>query len=392
MGDCGEPAEREEAAPVNIPEPPPKKSPGKALIAVLAVAVVVLAGVVVWLAVRGSADDDSKTQFSASSTTEEITTLPQLNYSVGDTVQFGPYDWRVLNVQNGKALLLSEDIIEQRAYNSEYTEITWEACTLRAYLNGEFFEKFNEEDRTRIALTRNENPDNTWGTVYGERYNTPGGVPTDDYIFLLSVPEILKYYPGLKLDKDSDGDEWYYEADERLAAKFNINGSWWWLRSPGKHQNYAAIVDHDGHVNLGGDAVDDETDGVRPALWVEATAIAGPAAVTTTTQPTTTTQKPATTTPDTKAQTNKEVHTNRYGKTAGLSGTYRGSYGKYLVFQPDGIVTMGFWTGIKLDYDYYVEGRTVHIPGGAEDGTLTMNANGSLSNNSRSNPQTYVKD
>jgi len=192
-------------------------------------------------------------------------TGPQL--AVGDITHFGQYDWRVLDVQGGKALLLSEDILEMRPYNTEYTDVTWETCTLRAYLNGEFYNKFNEAERSRIAPTRNDNPDNTWGTYHGEHFNTPGGNPTDDHVSLLSVPEILKYFPGLKLHRDSDGNEWYYEPDERFVAKFNSSRHWWWLRSPGIYQNYAAGVYDDGGVSLYGDYVDIEG-GVRPALWL----------------------------------------------------------------------------------------------------------------------------
>jgi len=184
------------------------------------------------------------------------------------TLSFGGYTWRVLEERDGKALLLSEDIIEKRPYNNEYTDDSWETCTLRGYLNGEFYEKFSEADRARIVQTRNGNPDNTWGTWNGERFNTPGGNPTDDYIFLLSVPEVLKYFPGLNLQKEDDGREWYYEADERLAAEFNGSGFWWWLRSPGFDPHYAACVDSDGTVDLYGGTVNYDSGGVRPALWI----------------------------------------------------------------------------------------------------------------------------
>jgi len=137
------------------------------------------------------------------------------------------------------------------------------------YLNSSFYASFNEGERSRIALTRSINPDNTWGTWNGKRFNTPGGNPTDDYIFLLSVPEVLKYFPGLKLHKDSNGDEWFYEADERLVAKLNGNAAWWWLRSPGYlSRGYAAFVNRGGDVNPGGDHVIIEAGGVRPALWL----------------------------------------------------------------------------------------------------------------------------
>jgi len=301
----GTPVMREKAPePVPEPEPTPvsKKSRGKVLVAALVGVVVVLAGVVAWMAVRGRPEPVVDVVVSTSA--ETTTTMPQLNYSVGDIVQFGQYDWRVLDIQDDKALLLSEDIVEQRAYNTEWTDVTWETCTLRAYLNGEFYEKFSEEDRARIALTHNENPDNTWGVWNSERLNTPGGVSTNDRIFLLSVPEVVKYYPGLKLHKDSKWGEGYYEADGRIMAKFNNNRSWYWLRSPGQYQYIAAYVTDVGEVRFLGNFVNLEIGGVRPTMWVEATAIAEPAAVTTTT----TTQPTTTSTTTTTATTKQAIY------------------------------------------------------------------------------------
>jgi hypothetical protein len=100
--------------------------------------------------------------------------------AVGDIMEFGSYGWRVLDVSEGKALLLSEYILEFMAYNEEVAETTWETCTLRAYLNGEFLNNFGTDDRARIAPMRNSNKDNQW-------YGTSGGNDTDDYIFLLSL-------------------------------------------------------------------------------------------------------------------------------------------------------------------------------------------------------------
>jgi len=191
---------------------------------------------------------------------------------VGKLYSFGPYEWQVLDVQGNRALLLSKDIIEKRrAYDDKRETTTWEECALREYLNGAFFDSF-KEDRKRIALTHNENPANTWGRTDSIPYNTPGGNPTDDYIFLLSVAEVLKYFPGLTLTKKSIGDGWpewedRYKADERLIAKFNNKDFWWWLRSPGSGLYCAVRILEDGEVFLCGTVIDNDG-GVRPALWL----------------------------------------------------------------------------------------------------------------------------
>ena len=43
---------------------------------------------------------------------------------------------------------------------------------------------------------------------------------------------------------------------------------WWWLRSPGHDQTYAAGVGSDGSVSYYGDFVNYADICVRPALWI----------------------------------------------------------------------------------------------------------------------------
>ena len=115
---------------------------------------------------------------TAASTTGGIQRTPK----IGSIIPFGGYDWRVLDVQNNKALILSEKIIEERAYKRK--DITWETCKLRRYLNGAFYNKFSSQDRARIAETR-ITTNNPW---YKE------GNATNDKIFLLSIQELALYY------------------------------------------------------------------------------------------------------------------------------------------------------------------------------------------------------
>ena len=53
---------------------------------------------------------------------------------VGRIITFGKNQWRVLDIQNGKALILSEKVLEKRKYHENYEVITWEQCTLRKYM------------------------------------------------------------------------------------------------------------------------------------------------------------------------------------------------------------------------------------------------------------------
>jgi hypothetical protein len=168
-----------------------------------------------------------------------VTAIPEI--LLGEVnVTFGGYTWRVLDVAENKALLITDDIIENRAYNSELTNITWEKCTLRQYLNGDFYNKFSDAEKSAIIETTLVNNNNA-------RYGTVGGDTTQDKVFLLSIDEVNQYFKS--------------NAERSIEA-------WWWLRSPGYYSNSAAYVNIDGYVNGFGDNVIDNYGSVRPVLYI----------------------------------------------------------------------------------------------------------------------------
>ncbi|MCL2398977.1 MAG: DUF6273 domain-containing protein [Defluviitaleaceae bacterium] len=199
-----------------------------------------------------------------------------LSISVGDIMQFGDYDWRVLDIQNDKALLLSINILEQRAYHPCYTGVTWEQSKLRQYLNDEFFNNFNRADRNKIVETKIGNPDNLW-------YGTYGGNDTFDKIFILNLEEIDHYFGNSedylnKKKKRYDNGKWIADDsgwilsnvhDNNRIAKYNDLDSFWWLRSPGYCDCTVAYVSTPGYIPLNGDRVCIGRGGVRPALWIK---------------------------------------------------------------------------------------------------------------------------
>jgi serine/threonine protein kinase len=172
--------------------------------------------------------------------------------SVGQRVEFGtwrgkPITWRVLAIEGGRALVISEAILEDRPYNEQGDNITWETCSLRQYLNGEFLQTtFSADEQSHIATVTNKNPDNP-------EYGTDGGNATKDKLFLLSINEAEKYFTS-----DSG---W-------SATHFEGGAHWWWLRSPGYDGHCAALVHPDGGLGVYGYGIGDDGGGVRPALWL----------------------------------------------------------------------------------------------------------------------------
>ena len=215
----------------------------------------------------------------------------------GGKIRFGKYDWFVLDNQPDRMLIVTEKVIEHRPYHHEEAAITWEACDMRRYLNGEFFESFDESDRARILEVTNENHDNPW-------YGTPGGNPTKDRIFLLSIDEIVKYFGDSGQIKTrymypSPWGDWC--KDEFLPwidDEFNVNRRAvddtgvvqnCWLRSVGANEYCVAnimgfcgdgfdqggimisgICDlEDGHFKFDGKGGIDKPFGIRPAMWLK---------------------------------------------------------------------------------------------------------------------------
>src|SRR5688500_13842643 len=104
----------------------------------------------------------------------------------GEILPVGNFKWQVLDIEDGKKVIITEGIIELRWYHKEFVEITWSDCEIRKYLNNEFYEVFNQNEKARIVPTVNSNPDNPW-------FKTKGGIDTTDSIFLLSLEEVCKH-------------------------------------------------------------------------------------------------------------------------------------------------------------------------------------------------------
>ncbi len=197
----------------------------------------------------------------------------------GGSVSFGRYEqdndakngeepivWDVLAVEDGKALLISQRALDAKPYNETYQNVTWETCSLRAWLNGEFLSvAFNDKEKACIQVTTvdnsaSQNPED-------EKYWNQGSADTEDRVFLLSYAEAWQYY---KRDRRRTC-EATQTAIARGAWTDTTNSCWWWLRSPGQKPNDASGVKSQGYLNHRD--VSSTTAGVRPVLWVDAAAL-----------------------------------------------------------------------------------------------------------------------
>ena len=176
-----------------------------------------------------------------------------------------PIEWLVLERTDKTALLVSKCGLDCKKYNDTESNVTWESCSLRKWLNGEFLDTaFTPAQQAVIALSdvsADENP----------KYSTSPGKATKDKIFLLSIPEAEKYFktdearlcaPTAYSEAHGAYTNTEYKTTDGEAA------CWWWLRSPGYDQGSAAYVDSDGSVYYYGYDVDADRGCVRPALRI----------------------------------------------------------------------------------------------------------------------------
>lgn len=215
--------------------------------------------------------------------------------TVGNLVEFGrfeqdddlnngdePLGWLVLDydAENDRALLISRYGLKCIQYNYLlYSTDTWDTCSIRGWLNGEFFDTaFDAAEQGAVLLTDVDNS-RSQGL---SGWDTDGGSDTQDRVFLLSYAEANRYlgvehymvsgsihnvkarlaptpsciYSGLVVDK--------YKTEEGRSS------GWWWLRSPGRSQGDTAVVSYHGalisHESYRGMGM------IRPAVWVDLTA------------------------------------------------------------------------------------------------------------------------
>ncbi len=218
---------------------------------------------------------------------------------MGDYIYFGTYEqdndlsngkepikWILLERRDdGSFVLTSECALEYKQYNESETPVTWENCTLRRWLNEDYYQAaFSTQEQEKIQSVRLENEDNP-------EFGTKGGNATVDKVWLLSINEVTDLFgskfhyeyfsdfesrlcamtrycdPKYQDEYNSWGTRWGWSVDGATACD-------WWLRSPGYDSGWAAIIMtyvgyyYDSGVDLRGYPVDCDLS-VRPVVVVQ---------------------------------------------------------------------------------------------------------------------------
>ena len=258
-----------------------------------------------------SEDDTTDTSEEAgSSETETTAEVGADPYREGEYIVFGryeqdrnedngpePIEWEVLAEEDGKMLLISRYVLDVHKFNEErngeYTDVTWETCDLRKWLNNEFLNTaFSTSEQQKIILTTLSNPVSPGRDVPIESNDT------QDKVFCLSVDEVMQYY---------DFDEWHYDDQQCIQYEWGYShrlvtaptdnvlyagdhvltdediigtnystdmigqtGCWWWLRSVSQESLYICDVTYRGGAGWSQRNHEGNQKGVRPAIWIYA--------------------------------------------------------------------------------------------------------------------------
>ena len=229
----------------------------------------------------------------------------------GDVIKFGRYEqdnnlnngpedieWIVLesHEQPDWLVLLCKYCIDVMPLNEGEGEYYWADCSLRKWLNEDFYNTaFDEKDKEWILKVKHENPDELYT-------KTAGGRNTADYVYLLGQNDIYNYFPGyfftvkklswmgekekmsvitsktqnpdaLKTTVTDYAKDKYREAFiipeeyDRFEVDYGKNIVGWWLRSPGIDMEGLDAIEIT-ETGIAGSTSSRASYGVRPVIYI----------------------------------------------------------------------------------------------------------------------------
>ena len=263
-------------------EKPKKKSPAlKIALILIIVGVAICLAVAIFFKPPADKPEDNGPQTVVDETSPEI---PEFDREItitdiaaakdGDFVEFGTYKydagedaeavplvWEVIGEEDGNLVLITRHCIDTVPYNVADADIEWKECSLRKWLNGEFYKTaFTADEQAKMVVTTNKNALDT-------NYTLENGNNPDDNVYLLSITEVKSYFAGAEDLRKAKATP--YAVSRGAYVDESVTGCCrWWLRSPGDMPNSAAFVEGDGYVGNYGDGVTNPLLAVRPVIRI----------------------------------------------------------------------------------------------------------------------------
>ncbi len=192
---------------------------------------------------------------------------------VGDVIVFGSYEqdndtsdgkeaieWVVLEKNGDSLLVISRYALDGRVYDeSYYGDITWEFCSLRRWLNNDFFsEAFSQSEQMRI-----EERMVAAAVTPGSETSYSSSRETMDRVFILSTEEAQQYLTEELKKCEATA----YAAEQDVYISKFTGYCRWWTRTSVSGSNDAAFVDSEGSLDSGYSSTY-SSNAVRPAMRI----------------------------------------------------------------------------------------------------------------------------
>lgn len=244
-GDSGEKAREAGAKIANL-------SKRRKKIAVAAVAGIVLLAVMVAISplpsmLEARADMKAEQEIidskSIGQTVDLGTYSEDLSTYMGTSVAGRPIRWVVVDKEDGRALLVTQQCIDEMAFDTRGDATDFKSSSLYAYLNGAFRDyAFSDAERGLIDGDV---------TVLGS-FMVFDRAPSEDFLYATSVKG------------GNENEEWWTSTVEEYSGSSYYSDSYY------DGQPLANYVDSWGDIESGDDGYEqDEVLGVRPAIWVK---------------------------------------------------------------------------------------------------------------------------
>ena len=172
----------------------------------------------------------------------------------GNTYYFKvePIRWRILSERDGKAFILCDSIIANKAYDAGNNN-NYANSDIRAWLNDEFYKTaFGALQQALIQTTEVDNS----AQSTGNSSNSYACENTFDKVFLPSYREVTTIEYGFESGRTDDTARCMLTSDfSRATGAYMSNASYygngnWWLRSPYYYRsNIARIVIYYGYAD-----------------------------------------------------------------------------------------------------------------------------------------------
>ncbi len=172
------------------------------------------------------------------------------------TVTIDGIEFYVLAKEDGRAMLMTKDIQEEKAFDADSSR--WQDSDMRTYLNSTWLNSKPTLQQHAVSTTIK-----TRSSYNGSSFDT-----TSDKVFLLSEADVF----GTQNNSSPRPDDYTYKGKKLDApggswiAKHQGSEDWYWLRSPRTNSDDVAGVSNGGSSSSYDCYLTNV--GIRPVLWV----------------------------------------------------------------------------------------------------------------------------